>query len=138
MHVIYTLKGVMKMLVCVLYIRYALSFIKDGNLIGFGDYGHTSCMVSCTTSVCTGDPKDVEHQEKKIYDIAAQYGGIPAGEKNGERGYMLTFVIAYIRVRVFLLNPQCYVVFSCLFLHSYTIYLIINFNYHHTETASVV
>lgn len=26
-----------------------------------------------------------------------QYGGIPAGEKNGERGYTLTFVIAYIR-----------------------------------------
>ncbi|PNF23665.1 Alkyldihydroxyacetonephosphate synthase [Cryptotermes secundus] len=50
-----------------------------------------------TTLVFEGDPKDVEHQEKKIYDIAAQYGGIPAGEANGERGYMLTFVIAYIR-----------------------------------------
>lgn len=27
------------------------------------------------------------------------FGGITAGERNGERGYMLTFVIAYIRVR---------------------------------------
>lgn len=50
-----------------------------------------------TTLVFEGDQKDVELQEKKIYDIAAQYGGIPAGEANGERGYMLTFVIAYIR-----------------------------------------
>ncbi|KAE8750586.1 hypothetical protein FOCC_FOCC002566 [Frankliniella occidentalis] len=41
--------------------------------------------------------KDIEHHEKKIYAIAANFNGIPAGEKNGERGYMLTFVIAYIR-----------------------------------------
>ncbi|XP_021913048.1 alkyldihydroxyacetonephosphate synthase [Zootermopsis nevadensis] len=50
-----------------------------------------------TTLVFEGDPNDVEVQEKKIYGIAAKYGGIPAGEVNGERGYMLTFVIAYIR-----------------------------------------
>lgn len=35
--------------------------------------------------------------EKKIYKIASQFGGLPAGSKNGERGYTLTFVIAYIR-----------------------------------------
>ncbi|XP_020281461.1 alkyldihydroxyacetonephosphate synthase isoform X2 [Pseudomyrmex gracilis] len=40
---------------------------------------------------------DVTAQERKIYKIAEKYGGIPAGETNGERGYMLTFVIAYIR-----------------------------------------
>jgi hypothetical protein len=50
------------------------------------------------SSSCIGAPKDVEIQEKKIHSIAAKYGGIPAGERNGERGYMLTFVIAYIRV----------------------------------------
>lgn len=50
-----------------------------------------------TTLVFEGDPKDIDIQEKKIYDIAAKFGGIPAGETNGERGYMLTFVIAYIR-----------------------------------------
>lgn len=50
-----------------------------------------------TTLVFEGDAKDVESQEKRIYDIAEKYGGIPAGETNGERGYMLTFVIAYIR-----------------------------------------
>jgi len=40
---------------------------------------------------------DVAAQEQKIYKIAEKYGGVPAGETNGERGYMLTFVIAYIR-----------------------------------------
>lgn len=53
-----------------------------------------------TTLLFEGDKKDVEQQEKKIYQIAANFGGIPAGEKNGERGYMLTFVIAYIRVSI--------------------------------------
>jgi hypothetical protein len=61
-------------------------------------------VIISSTYACIGDPKDVEHQEKKIYDIAAQYGGIPAGEANGERGYMLTFVIAYIRVSIYLLS----------------------------------
>lgn len=49
------------------------------------------------TLVFEGDTNNVEIQEKRIYDIAARCGGIPAGEANGERGYMLTFVIAYIR-----------------------------------------
>lgn len=40
---------------------------------------------------------DVAAQEKKIYSIAKANNGIPAGETNGERGYLLTFVIAYIR-----------------------------------------
>ena len=29
--------------------------------------------------------------------LAAKYGGLPAGEESGKRGYFLTFVIAYIR-----------------------------------------
>ncbi|KAL2737842.1 alkyldihydroxyacetonephosphate synthase [Vespula squamosa] len=41
--------------------------------------------------------EEVTAQEKKIYNITKSYNGIPAGEKNGERGYTLTFVIAYIR-----------------------------------------
>lgn len=48
----------------------------------------------------SGDKERVEQQEKLIYKIAREFGGMPAGEKNGERGYMLTFVIAYIRVRI--------------------------------------
>lgn len=50
------------------------------------------------TLLFEGDKKEIELHEKKIYEIAGKTGGIPAGEKNGERGYMLTFVIAYIRV----------------------------------------
>ena len=52
---------------------------------------------------CAGNTNDVEVQEKRIYDIAARCSGIPAGEVNGERGYTLTFVIAYIRVSAVLL-----------------------------------
>jgi hypothetical protein len=40
----------------------------------------------------------VKKNQAKIYSIALKFGGIPAGETNGMRGYMLTFVIAYIRV----------------------------------------
>ena len=32
-----------------------------------------------------------------MYEIASKYGGIPGGEDNGKRGYMLTFAIAYLR-----------------------------------------
>jgi len=39
----------------------------------------------------------VAQQEKLIYEIASKYKGMPAGEENGARGYMLTFVVAYLR-----------------------------------------
>jgi len=45
----------------------------------------------------SGEPEEVALQEQKIYEIAKKVGGIPAGETNGKRGYILTFVIAYIR-----------------------------------------
>lgn len=50
------------------------------------------------TLLFEGDEKDVTISEQKIYGIGKLFGGVPAGERNGERGYMLTFVIAYIRV----------------------------------------
>ncbi|KRT84991.1 hypothetical protein AMK59_1739, partial [Oryctes borbonicus] len=50
------------------------------------------------TLLFEGDKKEVDQNEKKIYAIAEKFGGFPAGGTNGERGYMLTFVIAYIRV----------------------------------------
>lgn len=56
------------------------------------------------TLLFEGDENDVKVNEKKIYDIGRKFDGIPAGQDNGERGYMLTFVIAYIRVRNSLLN----------------------------------
>ena len=39
-------------------------------------------------------------QENRLHSIALASGGVPAGAANGERGYMLTFVIAYIRVSI--------------------------------------
>ncbi|KAG4080044.1 hypothetical protein HA402_006356 [Bradysia odoriphaga] len=47
--------------------------------------------------VFEGDEENVKRQEKQINQIAKKYGGLPAGATNGERGYLLTFVIAYIR-----------------------------------------
>lgn len=67
----------------------------------------TMCVM---TLLFEADKKDIQLHEKKIYEIAAKFGGIPAGEKNGERGYMLTFVIAYIRVRSSLISSYDYAV----------------------------
>lgn len=72
----------------------------------------TMCVM---TLLFEADEKDVADQEKKIVEIASRFGGIPAGEKNGERGYMLTFVIAYIRVSIylFLFKFIVEILFSC-------------------------
>lgn len=61
--------------------------------------GYDVNKMCVATLLFEGDKKDIEQNEKKIYKIASKFWGIPAGEKNGERGYMLTFIIAYIRVR---------------------------------------
>lgn len=50
------------------------------------------------TLLFEGNERDVKRQLKIINEIAEKYGGIPAGAVNGERGYVLTFIIAYIRV----------------------------------------
>ncbi|XP_060802916.1 alkyldihydroxyacetonephosphate synthase [Amyelois transitella] len=52
------------------------------------------CVV---TLLMEGTNEDVSERERKLNSIAAQYGGVPAGAENGERGYTLTFVIAYLR-----------------------------------------
>uniref|UniRef100_A0A8C3ARF9 Alkylglycerone-phosphate synthase n=1 Tax=Cyclopterus lumpus TaxID=8103 RepID=A0A8C3ARF9_CYCLU len=49
------------------------------------------------TLLFEGHREKVLQHEKQVYDIAAQFGGLAAGEDNGQRGYMLTFVIAYLR-----------------------------------------
>lgn len=55
------------------------------------------------TLLFDGEKKEVDQHEKKIYNIAGKFGGLPAGGTNGERGYMLTFVIAYIRVSIIII-----------------------------------
>ncbi|XP_017019022.1 alkylglycerone-phosphate synthase [Drosophila kikkawai] len=54
-------------------------------------------QICAATLLFEGELKDVQRQEALIYEIAAQFKGFPAGAQNGERGYILTFVIAYIR-----------------------------------------
>ncbi|XP_030436371.1 alkyldihydroxyacetonephosphate synthase, peroxisomal isoform X3 [Gopherus evgoodei] len=49
------------------------------------------------TLLFEGDREKVLQHEKQVYDIAAKFRGLAAGEDNGQRGYMLTFVIAYLR-----------------------------------------
>lgn len=57
--------------------------------------------ISAMTLLFEGAEDEVKAQEKKIYEIATQNRGIPGGGTNGQRGYILTFVIAYIRVMHF-------------------------------------
>ncbi|GAV08142.1 hypothetical protein RvY_17878-2 [Ramazzottius varieornatus] len=51
--------------------------------------------------VCTllfeGSKDNVEKLEEEVYRMAGLHGGMAAGEANGQRGYTLTFVIAYLR-----------------------------------------
>lgn len=53
-------------------------------------------MVACTL-VFEGGAEEVRDQEKRVYALASRHGGLKAGGENGERGYQLTFSIAYIR-----------------------------------------
>ncbi|XP_019545957.3 alkyldihydroxyacetonephosphate synthase-like [Aedes albopictus] len=54
-------------------------------------------QIAAVTLVFEGDQKRVESHEKLIYSIAGKYGALNAGSKNGEKGYVMTFVVAYIR-----------------------------------------
>jgi len=53
--------------------------------------------ICAMTLVFEGTKETVDSQEKKIYEIASKFGGIPAGAENGRYGYMLTYAIAYLR-----------------------------------------
>jgi len=53
-------------------------------------------MVACTI-VYEGSYEETEFQKNFVDDMAKRYGGMKAGSENGERGYQLTFGIAYIR-----------------------------------------
>ncbi|MEE2834130.1 MAG: FAD-binding oxidoreductase [Candidatus Latescibacterota bacterium] len=53
-------------------------------------------MAACTI-VMEGTRREVAHQKKIIFSLAKSYGGLSGGSHKGQRGYMLTFGIAYIR-----------------------------------------
>uniref|UniRef100_A0A183C7J5 Alkylglycerone-phosphate synthase n=1 Tax=Globodera pallida TaxID=36090 RepID=A0A183C7J5_GLOPA len=49
------------------------------------------------TCVFEGTVEEVERQQKRLVNVAEQFGGMGAGEENGRYGYRLTFAIAYLR-----------------------------------------
>lgn len=53
-------------------------------------------MVACTL-LFEGSAAEVAAQERALRRLAAKHRGMWAGPENGERGYQLTFAIAYIR-----------------------------------------
>jgi len=53
-------------------------------------------MVACTL-VFEGSEREVDYREDLVYALARRLDGMKAGSRNGERGYQLTFGIAYIR-----------------------------------------
>ena len=59
--------------------------------------GYDPNAMAVATIVFEGTADEVGYQEKHVYAIAAKHGGMKAGASNGERGYQLTFGIAYIR-----------------------------------------
>jgi alkyldihydroxyacetonephosphate synthase len=88
--------------------KFGQSLRAEANMLGIIKEGAKSLFltlykrfdlnqVCVATLLFEGRQEDVENQERRIYNIAKQFGGLKAGEKNGERGYILTFVIAYIR-----------------------------------------
>lgn len=54
-------------------------------------------QMSAATVVMEGSAAEVEYQKNEIKRIAAAHGGVSGGAHNGQRGYMLTYAIAYIR-----------------------------------------
>lgn len=53
-------------------------------------------MVACTL-LFEGSEEEVSAQERAVYALAAKNRGMKGGSENGEKGYQLTFAIAYIR-----------------------------------------
>ncbi len=53
-------------------------------------------MAACTV-LMEGSTAEVDQQKNIIFPMAKKYGGVSGGASNGERGYLLTFAIAYIR-----------------------------------------
>lgn len=53
--------------------------------------------VSAATIVMEGSAREVAAQRRHVSAIARKFRGISGGSSNGQRGYMLTYAIAYIR-----------------------------------------
>jgi alkyldihydroxyacetonephosphate synthase len=59
--------------------------------------GYDLKQMVAATIVMEGSRDEVGHQQGYLYRLARNYQGLPAGSEAGQRGYMLTYAIAYIR-----------------------------------------
>ena len=59
--------------------------------------GFDAHTMVAATIVYEGTAAEVELQERVVAATAKKYGGVQGGAGNGERGYMLTYAIAYLR-----------------------------------------
>eukprot|EP00037_Helgoeca_nana_P000215 m.20724 g.20724 ORF g.20724 m.20724 type:complete len:644 (-) comp10276_c0_seq1:201-2132(-) len=77
------------------FLEVLLDHIKTFYVTSIKGFGKTELAV--VTLLFEGETEEVKVQQAAIHAIAAKHGGIVGGAENGKRGYLLTFVIAYIR-----------------------------------------
>lgn len=51
-----------------------------------------------------GTKQEITDRQQNIYALAKQFQGLAAGAENGQRGYRLTYAIAYLRDFLFTLD----------------------------------
>jgi len=61
-------------------------------LKGFDEY-----ELCVATLLFEGSKSDVEQQEKTVYAVAKKHNGLKSSAADGRRGYVMTFMVAYIR-----------------------------------------
>ncbi|MDZ8030432.1 FAD-binding oxidoreductase [Nostoc sp. DedSLP04] len=61
-------------------------------LRGFNPY-----QMVAATIVMEGSAQEIAYQQTNIYALAKKFQGLASGAENGQRGYMLTYAIAYMR-----------------------------------------
>ena len=59
--------------------------------------GYDPEKLAACTMLFEGDENWVNNSHKQVLEIAAKFKGMAGGEENGKRGYLLTFLIAYVR-----------------------------------------
>ena len=57
---------------------------------------HPEKLAACTLAF-EGDADWCNNAHKQVLEIAKKFNGMAGGEENGKRGYLLTFLIAYVR-----------------------------------------
>eukprot|EP01113_Clastostelium_recurvatum_P019459 TRINITY_DN2294_c0_g1_i2.p1 TRINITY_DN2294_c0_g1~~TRINITY_DN2294_c0_g1_i2.p1 ORF type:complete len:654 (-),score=171.81 TRINITY_DN2294_c0_g1_i2:1-1962(-) len=75
--------------------RQMLDAVKKWYVTGYKGYAVNDMCAA--TLLFEGTKEQVDAEQKLVYKIAHTYGGLVGGPENGKRGYLLTFLIAYLR-----------------------------------------